>query len=212
MALKFALLFCKFSHKQNGDIKMKCENCGNDLIGNVQYCNVCGSYQYGEQTNQYAEPTQQYNVPYDGPVNYSNSYSPNNSAPALKLPTDRGLLKFILLGLITFGIYDVVVISRMSSEINITASRYDGKRTIPILAASTLFLITLFIYSFVWYHGFSNRVGNEARRRGYNTSFSASDYWLWNILGSLIFIGPFIYLYRLLKTMNMINTSYNAYG
>ena len=53
-----------------------------------------------------------------------------NVAPAKKLNTKRGLLKFILLSIITFGIYPLVAMSGVSSDINIIASRYDGKKTI----------------------------------------------------------------------------------
>ena len=28
--------------------------------------------------------------------------------------------------------------------------------------------------------------------------FNATDFWLWNILGSLIVVGPFIYVHKLL--------------
>lgn len=45
---------------------------------------------------------------------------------ALKM--NRSLVKFILLSLITFGIYGIVVLSGISSDINTIASRYDGKK------------------------------------------------------------------------------------
>lgn len=133
-------------------------------------------------------------------------------APALQLPTGRSLVKMIFLSLITCGIYGIVIQSRISSEINITASRYDGKRTIPYLAAFWLMYITLGIYGLVWNHQFAKRIGNEVKRRGYEYNFGASDFWLWNVLGSLIIVGPFIYCHKLMKSMNMINTSYNMYG
>lgn len=72
--------------------------------------------------------------------------------------------------------------------------------------------ITLGIYGLVWNHKLANRLGNELARRGYNYKFSAVDFWLWNVLGSLILIGPFIYCYKKLKAMNMINASFNIYG
>lgn len=55
------------------------------------------------------------------------------SAPVGKLKTNRGVVKTILLSLITFGIYGLVVMSAVSSDINTIASRYDGKKT-PITA------------------------------------------------------------------------------
>ena len=50
-----------------------------------------------------------------------------NTAPVGQLKTNKGLLKTILLSLITFGIYPLVVMSAVSNDINIVASRYDGK-------------------------------------------------------------------------------------
>ncbi len=43
------------------------------------------------------------------------------NAPVLKLRTERGLLKMVLLGIVTFGIYPLVVESHISEELNIVA-------------------------------------------------------------------------------------------
>ena len=45
------------------------------------------------------------------------------------LRTKRGLLKFVLLGLITFGIYDIWQMSEVGETLNLIATRRDGKRT-----------------------------------------------------------------------------------
>ena len=49
-------------------------------------------------------------------------------------------------------------------------------------------------------------------RRGIDYSFGASTFWLWGILGSIIVVGPFIYTYKLLKSMNLLAADYNAKG
>lgn len=123
--------------------------------------------------------------------------------------TQRGLLKYILLSLITFGIYSLVVMSHISEEINMEASPRDGKHTMHFLLIYFIFSwLTLGIAPFVWYHRLSNRIGEELTARNIDFNFGASDFWLWNILGSLIIVGPFIYLHRLLKSMNLINMDY----
>ncbi len=142
-------------------------------------------------------------------MEYVNSYAP----PVSKLKTNKGLIKTILLGLITFGIYPLVVMSAVSSEINIVASRYDGKKTMHYCLL--LFIVaplTLGIASIVWIHRISNRIGAEVRRRGIQYNFSAADFWLWNVLGSLIVIGPFVYMHKLFKATNLMNEHYNTYG
>ncbi len=72
--------------------------------------------------------------------------------------------------------------------------------------------ITLGIADIVWFHRISNRIGNELKRRQIAYSFSASDYWLWNVLGAAIVIGPFVYLNKLFKAMNMLSENYNING
>ena len=136
-----------------------------------------------------------------------------NIAPVGQLKTNKGLLKTILLSLITFGIYAIVVMSSVSNDINIVASRYDGRKTMHYcLLIFLVFPITLGIAGLVWFHKISNRIGNEIKRRGIDYNFGASDYWLWNVLGSLIIVGPFIYYHKLFKAVNVMNKHYNVNG
>lgn len=136
-----------------------------------------------------------------------------NTAPVGQLKTNKGLLKTILLSLITLGIYPLVVMSAVSNDINIVASRYDGKKTMHYcLLFFIVAPITLGIGAIVWSHKISNRIGNELRRRGIAYNFSAADFWLWNVLGSLIVIGPFVYMHKLFKAVNKMNAHYNVNG
>ncbi len=135
------------------------------------------------------------------------------TAPVGQVKTNRGLLKFILLSIVTLGIYSLVFYSSISSDINVIASRYDGKKTMHFcLLFFIIAPITLGIGSIVWSHKISDRIGNELKRRNVDYSFSASDFWLWNVLGSLIVVGPFIYLHKLAKAMNKLGEDYNVKG
>lgn len=135
------------------------------------------------------------------------------TAPVGQLKTNKGLLKTILLSLITFGIYPLVVMSAVSTDINVVASRYDGKKTMHYcLLFFIVAPITCGIASIVWSHRISNRIGAELKRRGVDYSFSAADFWLWNVLGSLIVVGPFIYLHKMFKAVNKMNAHYNVNG
>ena len=136
-----------------------------------------------------------------------------NTAPVGQLKTNKGLLKTILLSLITFGIYPLVVMSAVSNEVNIVASRYDGKKTMHFcLLAFSVVPITFGIAGIGWYHRISNRIGNELKRRGIAYSFSASDFWLWNVLGALIVVGALLYLHKMFKAVNLMNADYNVNG
>lgn len=130
--------------------------------------------------------------------------------PAWRLKTNRSLLKYILLSIITFGIYAIIVMSNVSSDINIIASRYDGKKTMHYCLMLFIFAgLTLGIAPIVWNHRISGRIGDELLRRRINFRFGAGDFWLWRILGVLIIIGPFIYRHKLLKAMNLLSEDYN---
>jgi hypothetical protein len=105
-----------------------------------------------------------------------------------------------------------VIYSKIVTELNIAASRYDGQRTMPYFAMFFLAGVTFGIYPIVWMHTFSDRIGAEVRRRGYDYKFGASDYWLWGVLGSLILVGPYVHMHKMLSAMNLINEDFNQYG
>ncbi len=136
-----------------------------------------------------------------------------NQAVAYKLKTNRGLLKYILLGIITFGIYPLVLMTCISSDINTIASKYDGKKTMNYCLVVFIFSwLTFGIVPIVWYHNISARIGKELRRRGIGYSFGAGSFWGWNVLGSFIGIGPLVYLHKLCKAMNLLSENYNING
>lgn len=136
-----------------------------------------------------------------------------SARPVGQLKTNRGLLKFILLSVITLGIYAIVAMSSVSSDVNVICSRYDGKKTMHYCLLFFLVgPITLGIADLVWYHRISGRIGGELQRRGLGYDFGAKDFWLWGILGSLIVVGPFIYTHKLFKAMNTLSENYNVNG
>lgn len=142
----------------------------------------------------------------------NNNYQ-ENAMPLAQLKSNRGLTKFIVLTIVTLGIYSLVYFSNISSDINIIASRYDGKKTMHFCLMTFIIApITLGIYGIVWYHQISKRIGTELKRRGIDYSFGAKDFWLWDILGTFIIIGPFVYVHKLSKAMNLLAEDFNARG
>lgn len=110
--------------------------------------------------------------------------------PYYQLPAQRSLVKMIFLGLITFGIYNLVIMSRIAEETNMVASKHDGERTQQFLWMLYLGGLTLGIYAFVWMHGLCNRIGGEVRRRGIDYKFGASDFWIFSFL--FAFVGAIV--------------------
>ena len=127
--------------------------------------------------------------------------------------TNYGMLKLILLSMITFGIYGLVVFSNMSTDINVIAAKYDGKKTMHYCLLVFVFSwLTLGIAPLVWYHRLSARIGKDLTRRGIAYRCGAGSFWGWNLLGSFIFVGPFVYLHKLCKAMNLLGEDYKVNG
>lgn len=136
-----------------------------------------------------------------------------NVAPVVKLKTNKSLLKYILLSMITFGIYGLVVLSSVGNSVNTVATRYDGKRTMHFCLLYFLITpLTLGIAPIVWFHKISNRIGNELKRRNIEYKFSCADFWLWSVIGSLICVGPFVYFHKLFRATNLMCEDYNTKG
>lgn len=132
--------------------------------------------------------------------------------PAIELATNRSLAKMFFLGLVTFGIYPLVIYCKLVTDLNIAASRYDGRRTMPYMAMCSLAPMTLFIVPIVWIHNLCDRIKVELKRRDIDYKFGPATFWLWNVLGFLILVGPFIFLHKLMKAMNKICENFNQVG
>lgn len=139
-------------------------------------------------------------------------HSPS-ARPFGNLRTDRSLLAFVLLSLITFGIYGIWLVATSAEDLNTIAGRHDGRRTMNYwLVFFLVGPITFTIADFVWWHKNSNRISNEMTRRALHPAVTAADFWLWAVLGMLIIVGPFIFIYKWLTAMNQLSASYNEVG
>lgn len=134
-----------------------------------------------------------------------------HNPPARQLAVHRSLLKFYFLGILTLGIYDLVILCRISGEINLVAQK-DGKKTMHFLAVLLLSLLSLFVVPFVWWHRLCRRMNAELTRRGIDDSFGARYFWLLNVLGGITFICPLIFMAKFLRASNRLNRDYNRYG
>ena len=130
-----------------------------------------------------------------------------------KLKTNRGAFKTILLTILTGGLYSIIFYEKIGQDVNVLASKYDGKKTMNY--ALMFFIVgplTLEIGTLVWFHNISNRIGNELQRRGIDYKFDAGTFWLWNTIGLLTLVGPFVYMHKMAKAMNLLNENYNING
>ena len=145
-------------------------------------------------------------------IQVSQQENPHSIRPVGQLNTTRGLAKVFFLGIITLGIYPMVFYCNVTTDINIIAHRYDGRKTLHYLAMSMLALLTLGVIYFVWAHKLCDRIRNEQKRRLGHYTIAPSTFWLWNILGSLIIVGPLVFQHKLMKAMNKLNDDFNKVG
>ena len=124
------------------------------------------------------------------------------------MKTNRGLIKLILLSAITFGIYALFFWSKYAQDMNIVCQG-DGKHTRGVLARIIFSVITFGIYELVWMYNVGERISANAHRRGIHCNVTGGSILLWYILGSLIFIGPFIALHKMIHGLNDLCYAYN---
>ncbi len=147
-------------------------------------------------------------------TNYGAGLAQTPSAPpSVRLPVNRGLLSWLLLSMVTFGIYPIVALANISSEVNLVASNRDRLHTTNGVLVFLLAFPTLGIYPFVWWHKISDRIGGELRARGVDYSFDAGSFWLWGVFGSLFCgLGSLVFIHKFTTAMNRLNEHYNANG
>ena len=122
---------------------------------------------------------------------------------------DRSLLIYILLSVITFGIYPLYFLYALARDMNVVCDG-DGNTTPGLLTLILLSLITCGIYSWYWYYKLGNRMAENAPR--YNMQFmeNGTTILLWMLLGSLVCgIGSFVAMYIIIKNMNSLAGAYN---
>jgi hypothetical protein len=121
----------------------------------------------------------------------------------------RNFVAFILLSIITCGIYGIVFWYNYSDDMNIICNG-DGKETKNYIIVILLSLITCGIYYWFWIYGVGNRLNENAPRYGINFSENGTTILLWMLVGSLVFgIGAIIAQYLLVRNMNELANRYN---
>ena len=144
----------------------------------------------------------------DKKINYKNTDG-KEEREAILLKSDRSILLYIVLGIITCGIYSLYILYTVGRDLNIACAG-DGRETAGILKFFFLTLITCGIYSFVWMYQVGNRLQDNAPRYGLNFRESGMTILLWYALGLLLCgLGEFVAIYLMLRNTNEICIAYN---
>ncbi len=198
---------------------MFCRKCGTRIPDNAKFCPSCGEpcsvgRRVSEIANDAFNSGEQEIVHeiHDRRKTFDNDV-PTPPVGRQRLKDDRGLFIYIVLTIITCGIYNYYFVYRLAQDTN-TVCEGDGEQTSGLVAFILLSIITCGIYSYYWYYKLGNRLSSNAR--SYNLAFqeNGTTILLWQLFGMLLFgIGPFVAMHIIIKNINALCNAYNRkYG
>lgn len=192
---------------------MFCPQCGTQLPDGSQFCSNCGSRIGGQQASaQAAQPAQpaqpQPQASFYDPA--AMQRPPQAYANSRPIKDDRSLALYIVLSILTCGIYSWWFIHSMAEDLNV-ACEGDGEQTPGLAQYLLLSLFTCGIYNIWWIYKVGNRMSANAPRYGMRFQENGTTLLMWYIVGLLICgIGSFVAIHMMIKNMNQIARAYNG--
>ena len=122
---------------------------------------------------------------------------------------DRNFVAWILLSLVTCGIYNLFFMYSLIKDVNVVCTG-DGQETPGLLKFIGLGIITCGIYAIYWYYKLGERLQACGQRTGAHVSSDGTNLLLWIILGSVVCgIGYYVAMYMIIADMNRLAARYN---
>lgn len=169
---------------------MFCPTCGSPLADGARFCPKCGT------------PVSVPAAPSGGATN-APVYG-----PAVK--ADRSLLVYILLSIITCGIYGFWFVYSIAADTN-RMCKDDGEKTGGLVAYILLSFLTCGLYNLYWMYKLANRLAANAPRYGLYFQENGTSVLLWYLVGLLLCgLGPLVAMYIIIKNTNALAAAYNA--
>lgn len=126
--------------------------------------------------------------------------------------TNRSIWMYILLSIVTCGIYPYFFIHSLANDVN-DLCQGDGENTSGILTFILLGFITCGIYRIIWWYKLANRLQANGPRYNVPIQENGTTYVMWVLFGALLCgIGPFIALNFVIKNTNKLCMAYNQYN
>lgn len=126
-----------------------------------------------------------------------------------RISTNRSLLTYIVLSIVTCGIYGYYFLYTMARDVNIMCEG-DGEQTSGLVVFIVLSMVTCGFYALYWYYKLANRLATNAPRYGLNFQENGTTVLMWYLIGLLICgIGPYVAMYFLIKNTNALAAAYN---
>lgn len=192
---------------------MFCQNCGKEMEEGTRFCPSCGADNSltqkitGAATDMIRSTERELGSAIS---DIQGSFSGAQYAGE-RLKTDRGIVSYIILSIITCGIYSWYFLYKMARDVNIACDG-DNENTAGLIAFILLSIVTCGIYSWIWYYKLGNRLANNAPRYGLTFQENGTTVLLWLIFGVVLCgIGPLIAWNILIKNTNAICNAYNNY-
>lgn len=172
---------------------MYCKNCGKKLEDDWTTCPYCNEKVKEEEGK---EEELKEVLKDDQPV----------PVGILKLEKFN-FIKYLLLSLVTFGIYGIVVLYRFTKTVNILCEG-DGKESPNYIVVYLLNIATIGVYGIYWIHKQAERLNDIAPKYNSVLSLNATAVLIWSTFGNFIGVGPFIAWYLMFKNINLLIDNY----
>lgn len=196
---------------------MYCKNCGKEVEDGSCFCPHCGtrlddSSVQGTINNihdKVDDISKTLDSQLDSAIKDVNKSVSGNSYDSHTLSTSRSLVGYIILSLISCGIYGYYFIYTLARDINVACAN-DGDRTPGLATYIILSFITCGFYSLYWEYKLANRIYANQQRYNITIAENGTAVLLWRIFGALIcLLGTFVGINILINNTNKICQAYN---
>ena len=120
---------------------------------------------------------------------------------------ERGMITYILLSVLTLGIYHIVFWTKLSKDVNALCEG-DGKKTMKYVFCFLLNIVTVGIFGFIWKYKLAKRLQENAAR--YDLKFSESGALV--VVLAIVFAFFPVSQFVLVKNFNKMAVAYNEYN
>lgn len=126
-----------------------------------------------------------------------------------RISTNRSLVTYIVLSIVTCGIYGYYFLYTMARDVNIMCEG-DGEATSGLVVFIVLSFVTCGFYALYWYYKLANRLATNAPRYGLNFQENGTTVLMWYLIGLFVCgVGPYVAMYFLIKNTNALAAAYN---